>query len=326
MSKELKFWQFVHSHQQAGRKIALLWVLESKGSSPGRAGFKLALSQSGEMCGSIGGGIMEVKLTEWAKSLLKKGDFSPIVKKQIHHKKAGKNQSGMICSGEQTLAIICLSDSYIQIIRSLIERLSQNKPIALIATSANRQLTLETEYQESAASPITFRQYTEHNFYYKEQLGAAHTLYIIGGGHCALALSALMARLGFYIIVIDDRPEVNTLQQNTFAHQKYIVDNYTHIEPLIQTGSSVYVVIMTLGYAGDLIALRQVVHLSFNYLGMLGSKAKVREIMANLRAEGIPEALISRIHAPIGLPIHSHTPEEIAVSIAAEIIAIKNSP
>src|SRR5678810_889414 len=83
--------------------VMLLYVLESKGSSPGRQGFFMAVNANGEMSGSVGGGIMEHKFVEMAKSKLNQSATEFSVHHQLHDKHAGKNQSGMICSGEQTI-------------------------------------------------------------------------------------------------------------------------------------------------------------------------------------------------------------------------------
>ena len=83
--------------------------------------------------------------------------------------------------------------------------------------------------------------------------------------------------------------------------------------------------VMTLGYASDKVVIRQLCERQFRYFGVLGSKAKMATLMKELREEGVPEEQLARIRTPIGLPIKSRTPEEIAISIAAEIIKIKNS-
>src|SRR5690349_20362873 len=103
--KEVAVWEFAMRSLQDGLPVALLVVLESAGSSPGRQGFKMALSGTGEMAGSVGGGIMEHKLVELARNLLAQNSFQPLLKRQIHSKAAPQNQSGMICSGEQTVGI-----------------------------------------------------------------------------------------------------------------------------------------------------------------------------------------------------------------------------
>ncbi len=156
-------------------------------------------------------------------------------------------------------------------------------------------------------------------------MGYKHRLYIVGGGHCALALSELMSRFEFYIHVIDDRPDLNTLTQNIFAHEKHVVENYDSISDLIPSGPDVYVVVMTLGYRSDLTVLLQLAQKSFAYLGLMGSESKVSTLKEELKQADFPEGLIQKMHTPIGLKIKSHTPEEIAVSIAAELILVKNT-
>jgi xanthine dehydrogenase accessory factor len=165
-----------------------------------------------------------------------------------------------------------------------------------------------------------------HDFTCSIRLGYASTVHIIGGGHCALALSKLMRELGFYVHVYDTRKNLNTFLQNTYAHQKHVLNDYTELAAINEEHRRTYVVIMTFGYRTDEIALRSIINHRFKYVGVLGSKEKMKTLLNNLLQEGISEDLISKIHTPVGLKIYSHTPEEIAVSIAAEIIYTKNKP
>src|SRR5690242_20678067 len=110
--KSLSTWKFIYETLLDSTPVMLLYVLESSGSSPGRQGFFMAVDAGGSMEGSIGGGIMEHKFVELAKEQLAIGNMSrppsrdrQIVKKQIHDKSAARDQSGMICSGEQTIWI-----------------------------------------------------------------------------------------------------------------------------------------------------------------------------------------------------------------------------
>jgi xanthine dehydrogenase accessory factor len=160
---------------------------------------------------------------------------------------------------------------------------------------------------------------------YQEMLDHRDELIIIGGGHCALALSELAARLDFRISIFDDRPELNTIAKNEFADSVTIIDSYENISEHLPQGDDVYVVVMTLGYASDAVVIRQLIDHEFKYFGVLGSKAKMATLMKELRDEGFDQDKLARIHTPIGLPINSRTPEEIAVSIAAEIIKVRNA-
>ena len=104
-----------------------------------------------------------------------------------------------------------------------------------------------------------------------------------------------------------------------------MIKSYEDIGELIVGGENVYVVVMTLGYKFDEIVIRRLIDKNFKYFGVLGSKAKMKTLLKNLERENFPKEKLNQIRTPIGLPINSRTPEEIAVSIAAEIIAVKNS-
>ncbi|MGZ8537798.1 MAG: XdhC family protein, partial [Flavisolibacter sp.] len=158
----------------------------------------------------------------------------------------------------------------------------------------------------------------------KEKLGYKNHLYIIGGGHCALAFSKLMSDMDFYIHLYDDRGSLNTMEENEFVHEKNLLNDYDDLSSLVNEGPNHYVVIMTFGYRSDDHALRALINKEFKYLGLLGSQTKIQTMFDGLKKDGISEDFIKKIHAPIGLQIHSQTPEEIAVSIAAEIILVKN--
>jgi xanthine dehydrogenase accessory factor len=133
-----------------------------------------------------------------------------------------------------------------------------------------------------------------------------------------------MREMEFYIRLYDDRKNLPTIVKNDAAHEKHIINNYSELSELISSGSNHYVVIMTFGYRTDDIALKALLEKEFKYLGLLGSKTKIEKMFDDYRKEGIKEEWLQRIHTPIGLAIKSQTPEEIAVSIAAEIIKLKN--
>lgn len=296
------------------KPIVFLCVVKSTGSSPGRQGFKMAVAEN-EICGSIGGGIMEHKFVELAKNIIKTNAKDVLVKQQQHSKNVSVNQSGMICSGEQTMAVYPVQQNDLTVIQKIIEALEKNQ-------SVHFQFSVEGfSLSEKPDSPLlkAFENNSEtENWKYAEIIGYKNHIHIIGGGHVSLAFSKLMRDLNFHITVYDDREDLNTMQQNGYAHNKQLV-NYENIDKLIADEND-FVVIMTFGYRTDGIVLRKLTHKNFRYLGLLGSKAKVEKMILELRAEGTDETLIKKIHAPAGLPINSQTPEEIAVSIAAEII------
>ena len=312
-------WEFIAIKFSSGIPVILLYVLHSEGSSPGRQGFKMAVAADGEMKGTIGGGIMEHKFVEMAKVRLQQGNEAHEVQRQIHDKAAGKNQSGMICSGEQTIFLYRIQDKDIPSIKEIISSERNNKNGTLEITNNG------ISFSETAAPPHFEFNQADEEFILKERTGFKNILHIVGGGHCALALSKLMSDMEFYIHVYDERAGLNTMEQNTYAHEKHLVNDYSEINSKIESGENIYVVIMTFGYRTDDIAVRALVNKKFKYLGVLGSKKKMEKMFADYRSENFNEEFLAVIHAPIGISIKSRTTAEIAVSIAAEIINVKNS-
>ncbi|MFZ4056567.1 MAG: XdhC family protein, partial [Ferruginibacter sp.] len=239
---------------------------------------------------------------------------------QVHNKAADKNQSGMICSGEQTIFLYSIQSSDKDVVQKIVHAFKYNLQHTLQLTEKGIECL-----SSNFPSFYHFKLLNENQFIYKEQIGYLHHLYIIGGGHCALALSALMHSLGFYIHLFDDREGLNTMEQNHYVQDKNVIDDYAAIAPLIPSGENHYVVIMTLGYRTDAIALKAIIDQSYKYLGVLGSSKKIEQLFNEFRLEGIAQEKLQTVYAPIGLFIKSETPEEIAVSIAAQIIKIKNT-
>jgi xanthine dehydrogenase accessory factor len=310
----VNIWEFIYRKLKASSPVMLLCVLESKGSSPGRRGFKMAISIDGDFTGTIGGGIMEFKLVEKAKSLLNKKETAISIQHQYHDKEHTVNQSGMICSGSQLIAFVPLIYSQAEMIKQLAGVNAGDKHSFQLSPTGMETLT---DYQSG------FDYKNETNWLYKEPVFQNPVIHIIGGGHVSLALSEIMHLLGFYIKVYDDRPALNTLQYNRFANEKQLVD-YENIKEHLQIGEKDFVVIMTIGYRTDKIVLQQLLEEDIYYLGMLGSEKKIEDMFAELRAEGIKDGLLKNVFTPIGINIFSQTTKEIAVSIAAEIIREKN--
>ncbi len=300
----------------------LLQVLDSWGSSPGRQGFRMVVCADGRMAGSIGGGIMEHKLVELARHRLEEGNAKSFWKKQIHNKNAAKDQSGMICSGEQTMAFRMLEDLDLPQIDAILTSITQGRRIRIYLSNDEFDVGDSTDTEQ-----ITYAlaEGEDSVWDYWENLGLKDTLYIIGGGHVGLAFSKLMAMLDFNLVLIDDRPGLNTFEGNEWAHRKLTAE-YSELRDLIPEGPNTYIAIMTFGYRPDKVALQSLLGREYAYLGLMGSEAKIAQMWKELREEGVSEAELARVHSPIGLPINSRTPEEIAVSIAAQIIQIRNRP
>jgi xanthine dehydrogenase accessory factor len=158
---------------------------------------------------------------------------------------------------------------------------------------------------------------------YIEPIEPSPELYVIGAGHVGFHLARLAQQVGFRVHVVDDREKFANHERFPTADEVVVEDIPTWIARA-NLPPHAYVVIVTRGHTNDLEALRALAPLDLRYLGLIGSRAKVARIYEELAANQTPEALLERVHAPIGLDIGAVTPEEIAVSILAELIAVKH--
>ncbi len=292
---------------RAGRRTVLVKVVAHSGSVPGVTGTMLTVSDLG-IAGTIGGGAAEKELVE--KALVHREGFEIV---RFRHT---PGEGGTLCSGLQVFAVVLLSPDDEEAIAAIVEALANHQtgqlrigPGRLHFTAGE---TASTIFAEDCDGWI-----------FTEPLGLLDTLTIIGGGHVSLAFSRVMAALPFRIEVLDNRPELPTMEANTSAHRLRVVD-YGAVADHVPDGERSWVVIMTYGHVHDRHVLEKLIGRSYAYLGVLGSKAKMRTMFAQMRAEGVSAEAIDRVRSPVGLAIGSHTPEEIAVSIAAEIIAVQN--
>ena len=322
MSLIKKFWAKLIQKLSENQKIFLALVAHHTKGSPGTTGAKLWVSETGETYGTIGGGVMEHKLIDRAKEILTREDFKPEIQTLYHRTSGFGEKSGLICSGSQTnLYYLCHPSRDKEIIEKLVSLIEQDISGSLLIDSSG--MSVEEKAVNLSQPAIQLIQKSE-SWTYEEQLLNRKRIAIIGGGHCSLALSRVMSQLDYEVLVFDTRDEVSTLTQNTYAQSVKIVEDYQEVGALIPFPQLTCVVVMTTDFVSDMHALLGVVSLSFPFIGVMGSRAKITTIFEQLQQAGVSESVLSRLYAPVGLSIGSHTPEEIAISIAAQILQERN--
>lgn len=300
-------WQFALESLRNGLRAVLVLVVDHSGSVPGVTGTRVVVSDT-EFAGTIGGGAAEMQLIERAAAHL--GDAE--IYRFLHTPSGG----GTLCSGIQDFAIISLSRDDEEAVQAIVDALEHHRTGTLRLTPGGVEFELgETQphsYSDGGGS-----------WSYTGPIGLEDTLYIIGGGHVGLALSRVMSTLPFRIVVLDNQEDLPTMAANRWAHEQQVI-SIDEVGAHVEEGERSWVVIMTFGHAHDRQVLEGLLGRNYAYLGLMGSKAKVRQMYAAMIADGTPEAALEGVRAPVGISIGSHTPEEIAVSIAAEIISLRN--
>jgi xanthine dehydrogenase accessory factor len=270
----------------------------------------MIVCNTGELLGSIGGGVMEYSLVETAKELLKSNQAESFIQQQDHHAQS-KMSSGMICSGSQLIAFTPISIDNYDVIKQC-----QNSDQLLEISNDGIQL-LDTGEGEICHIK------SDHQWRYTEDLHKRLHAHIFGAGHVSVPVSALLKNLGFSISLYDNRLDINTFANNHHVDNKKIID-YSDCINQVSLDENDYVLIMTHKFIEDKLLLSQLLNIKVKYLGVLGSNNKIKTMYASLLKSGVQQSQLDGICAPIGLSIRSQSTEEIAVSIVAEIIKIKN--
>jgi xanthine dehydrogenase accessory factor len=154
-------------------------------------------------------------------------------------------------------------------------------------------------------------------------VGSDGTVYIFGAGHCGEKLARIVHTVGFETVVIDDREEFANAARIPEADEILVPEKLDAPFDSIVFGPDSYIVIVTRGHVHDELVLRRALRTNAGYIGMIGSKNKRETIYRHLTADGFTSSDIERVHSPIGIDIGAETPEEIAVSITAELIKVR---
>lgn len=160
---------------------------------------------------------------------------------------------------------------------------------------------------------------------YVEPIQPDPVLVIFGAGHVGRCVADIAKGLGFFVIIADDR--IKYANREHFPHaDRLLVDSWENVFSQIKVNDSTYLLIVTRGHQYDLACLRFALGTPARYVGLLGSHRKIKLFYETLESEGVNPALFERVHAPVGIAIGAETPEEIAVSIAAQLISLRKEP
>lgn len=306
-----------------GERVTLCSVLASSGSAPRGAGAKMAVFEDGSTLGTIGGGAVEQLCTQRALEAMKSGE-NELSSYELHPNDV--SDIGMICGGRVTVYFQLFSPQAaadIAVLRRWREKLDESVDLwLLLALEGERvrefRVLTRGELPQERREDFTTRALWRDGLYV-EPLARAGRVYIFGGGHVGCALVPVLASVGFRVTMYDDRAALAKPERYPGADE-VICGSFADISARVHLTAGDYVVVMTPGHQADYEILTQVLRSEATYIGCIGSRSKVAKTRERLLSDGFDEREIARIHAPIGLPILAETPEEIAVSVAAEMI------
>lgn len=319
----------IEAHLLAGDALVLATVIAAHGATPRGAGARMLVNENGRVCGTIGGGAVEYRSIQMAQDALKKKSSD------IHDFALNRNDVenlGMICGGDVRVFFhyIPAGDEKTMALAREAEQLFRDGGSFWLCSDLDRGgalclLTLETAPDWVLPYLRHHPVHVEENGHnvFLEQIGTSGRVYIFGGGHVAQELEPLLTHVGFRCVVLEDRPEFAAPALFPTAEKILLVD-FNRLDDFISLHDEDYVCIMTRGHAYDTAIQAQVLRRSPCYVGVIGSRKKAAGVRRSLMEDyGLTPEQCDRVTTPIGLDIGGETPAEIAVSIAAQMIAVR---
>ena len=317
--------QIMKARLLAGEDLVMVTVTASSGATPRGAGARMLVGSQGRICGTIGGGAVEYRSEGIAKAVLEekssRGHDFTLTRDDVQN-------LGMICGGACNVFFHFLSAKDPEILALAEEaeaRFVRGGDTWLVSDLTDGGRLYLTDKSDASLLPHLTRQphrvQADGRELYIEQLVTGGQVYVFGGGHVAQELVPVLAHVGFRCVVMDDRPEFADPALFPSAEQ-VILGDFHRISDYVTIGSEDCVCVMTRGHAGDTIVQAQVLKCRPSYCGVIGSRHKAAGVRKVLKEEyGLTEEELNGVTTPIGLSIGAQTPAEIAISIAAQLIA-----
>ncbi len=338
-----------------GQPAALATVVSARGSAPRKAGAKMLVRADESFIGSVGGGGVEHQVCHKAVEIMDSAE-----PQLVHFDLAGKDcVAQMICGGQVDVFLetrLKGNSEMLEVHREIVDLLSRGESAVLATVISSRGSVLRkpgakmlirkdgsfigsvggdgVAHQVCEKAAEVLRHAEPKMVHLDPSTGSGQadifmepilppaTLYLCGAGHISQSTAAIGKMLGFNVIVIDPRPEFNNADRFPDA-DSLIIDDYALMIPKLNIGEEGHIIICTPGHILDEQCLYFAVSTKAKYIGMIGSRKKVKETKDRLMQKGVAAEQLERVHAPIGLEIGAETPAEIAISILAEIIKVR---
>ncbi len=316
-------------------KIGVLaTVIKRTGSAPRDIGAKMFIGEDGKTFGTVGGGLLEDGTYKEALAIMGKNVIKTF---SVNMNANAVNEKDMLCGGDVLILLEPVTVMQNDVYRK-IEKLQSNKQKGLVLTGFGGGILTKTLFDKEGniagdipddetinrikTLPHLKKPVLEEE-YFADPIGEITPLYLFGAGHVAQYVAKIAKFAGFDVSVIDDKKEFANHERFPDADEIVVANIHDAFFCLDFTGDE-YVVIVSRSHEYDAEILEETLKKETRYVGMIGSRRKVKMIIDGIKKKGYEDTAIEKIHAPIGIPIDAETPQEIAVSIVAELIKVKN--
>jgi xanthine dehydrogenase accessory factor len=322
----------IDEYLDRGESGVLATIVKRTGATPQVTGAKMFIGADGKIFGTVGGGCVEAEIWQNSRKVLKTKEAG-IARYALDGK--GVEDDGMICGGNIDVFLEPVDEKYRDLYRQIAQSRKEGKRAFTITSFGAHGFskTLCTIQGEYIGDPIGDPEKTIKSLFHEkkprifegrivEPVLNASTLYIYGAGHVSQFISKLAKTMDFTIVVIDDRGQFADRERFPEADD-VIVDDFENVLGHIDNDSEAYAAVVTRGHKHDALVLEKILTKQHKYIGMIGSKRKIRIIFDYLKEKGFDPELLRSVHAPIGIDINAETPQEIALSIVAELVKVR---
>jgi xanthine dehydrogenase accessory factor len=329
----------------SGQNIILAKTIRRSGSTPRDVGSMCIITETGDLFGTVGGGLLEYQVQTRARELFKEKTSSVYPFRLTGR---GAAEAGMICGGEVDLYLDPLfpeNRETLTLFQALVSEMKANRPVRLVTRiedkvpaheTGTRMLIKEDEtvMGDIGLAPEDLPDMGKAAFelvspdpkgpgFFVEKIRLNPRIFLFGAGHVSVFVAQLAKLVGFGLTVIDDRPEFANAERFPEADD-LIVSDFRQVFDTLEISKNAYILIITRGHLHDKTVLKKALSTPAAYIGMIGSVRKRNLIYRDLMNEGIPKERLESVYSPVGIDIHAETPEEIAVSIVGELIKARN--
>jgi xanthine dehydrogenase accessory factor len=328
-----------------GSPLVVASIVMLEGSSPRHNGAKMVVAANGQSYGTIGGSLLEAASIKKAWSAIAAGK-SCFLDFNLNGKDA--NSMGMICGGKTSVLLdyIAATPSNRDFFQSWYKALQATRDFYFVThlrnsknaikvhahsfiypggdyTSTGKQIEGEINLLKNELQRINMTTIIENEDLrlVVDPIRKVKTVYLFGAGHVAVPTAHIASLTGFRTVVLDDRAEFANNERFPNAYAVRVLSSFENALQGLDIGKDTYLVIITRGHQFDREVLEQALKTQAGYIGMISSRRKRDTIYQALLEKGISQSDLDKVHSPIGIPIHGETPEEIAVSIVAELIS-----
>ena len=326
-------YEIIEKYLKNNKTGIIATVILQAGSAPRDTGAKMFVGEDGKTFGTVGGGRLEFSVCQEAMAIMGKGST-----KIVHIRMDAKEVTSgvMICGGNVDFLLAPVFVKY-RTLYGRLEYLEKKGKAGVLVTKFNESSFYKTLIEENLAingdalsedETKTFSEYINEtaprivNGVLVEPLKVSAVLYIFGAGHVSQYIAKVAGMVDFSVKVIDDRAEFANKERFPDADKTIVADIQEAFEQLRFTGKE-FVVIVTRGHQYDAEVLKETLKRKTRYVGMIGSKRKSRMILEYMKEFGFDDETIAKVYTPIGISIHAETPQEIAISIVAELIKVR---